>query len=559
MKDNRNLTIAISQCAFTLALAACACLGMMNISQDLESKALAVIDKQGTIEASEPSTPENAMDALQPKDEKEDDDQEQHSGKAEENLKDGVYYGTGKGYGGNIRVKLTVEGGKIKALDIVDSSSETPSFFQRAASVAQKIVSAGTADVDGVSGATLSSNGIKAAAADAIRQAGGKGSVKLKPAAKTSSPKGKTKKKAYKKPSGGWKDGTYTGSARGYGGQVSVKVTIKGGKIKSVQATGKSETASYWKRAQAVRGRIVKAQNPRVDAVSGATYSSNGIINAVINALNKAVKSGGAKEQTISTSKESYEIEIGSTASLKAKAKTKLSYKSTNSGVAAVDGSGNVTAVSAGTAKIKITAKKSSKYKKAERTVTVTVVKKKQTISFSGYSSGQAVEFKESDAGKTISLGAASSAGTQLTYSSDNPGAATVSADGTITIAGAGNARITVTAPETDEYKSASASITVKVKKEDEEPQVISGVFSGSGDGYGGLVYADVTIEDGKITNIAVKGPNETDKYWFKAKKITSKMISGQTWDVDAVSGCTLSSNGIRNAVKQALEQAGLI
>ena len=116
-----------------------------------------------------------------------------------------------------------------------------------------------------------------------------------------------------------------------------------------------------------------------------------------------------------------------------------------------------------------------------------------------------------------------------------------------------------MTAPETEEYKSATASITVKVKKEDEEPQVISGVFSGSGDGYGGLVYADVTIENGKITNIAVKGPNETDKYWFKAKKITSKMVSGQTWDVDAVSGCTLSSNGIRNAVKQALEQAGLI
>ena len=42
------------------------------------------------------------------------------------------------------------------------------------------------------------------------------------------------------------------------------------------------------------------------------------------------------------------------------------------------------------------------------------------------------------------------------------------------------------------------------------------------------------------------------------AKKIIPRMIKSQTWDVDAISGATLSSNGIKDAVKQALEEAGL-
>ncbi|MCD7821207.1 MAG: FMN-binding protein, partial [Clostridiales bacterium] len=86
-----------------------------------------------------------------------------------------------------------------------------------------------------------------------------------------------------------WADGIYTGSARGFGGIIKVQVTIKSGKITSIQVLSHSgETASYFNKAKAIISRILKAQSPNVDTVSGATYSSTGIREAVKAALKKA-------------------------------------------------------------------------------------------------------------------------------------------------------------------------------------------------------------------------------------------------------------------------------
>lgn len=88
-----------------------------------------------------------------------------------------------------------------------------------------------------------------------------------------------------------YKDGTYEGSAEGYGGTVVMKVSIKDGKIADVQNVSASgEDASYWSMAKELIPQIKEAQDPNVDAVSGATYTSNGIKNAVKLALQKAVK-----------------------------------------------------------------------------------------------------------------------------------------------------------------------------------------------------------------------------------------------------------------------------
>ena len=91
---------------------------------------------------------------------------------------------------------------------------------------------------------------------------------------------------------GSWQDGTWTGTAQGYGGDVTVSVTIANKKITAIEVVSASgETPSFFSRAKAIIPKIIEAQNPDVDVVSGATYSSNGIINAVKNALTKA--SGG--------------------------------------------------------------------------------------------------------------------------------------------------------------------------------------------------------------------------------------------------------------------------
>lgn len=88
-----------------------------------------------------------------------------------------------------------------------------------------------------------------------------------------------------------YKDGEYTGTAEGFGGDVTMKVTIKGGVIEAIDVVSASgEDAAYWDMAQAMIPNIIAAQDPNVDTVSGATFSSTGIKNAVISALQQAVK-----------------------------------------------------------------------------------------------------------------------------------------------------------------------------------------------------------------------------------------------------------------------------
>lgn len=84
-------------------------------------------------------------------------------------------------------------------------------------------------------------------------------------------------------------DGTYNGEAQGYGGTVSVAVTIQDGTITDVAIiSAKQEDAAYFDAAKGVIDEILEAQTTEVDTVSGATFSSNGILHAVADALGKA-------------------------------------------------------------------------------------------------------------------------------------------------------------------------------------------------------------------------------------------------------------------------------
>ena len=86
-----------------------------------------------------------------------------------------------------------------------------------------------------------------------------------------------------------YKDGTYTGSAQGFGGTITVQVTLASDEITDIQVTSASgEDSTYLSQAQSVISSIISAQSTDVDTVSGATFSSTGIINAVIDAIGKA-------------------------------------------------------------------------------------------------------------------------------------------------------------------------------------------------------------------------------------------------------------------------------
>ncbi len=99
-------------------------------------------------------------------------------------------------------------------------------------------------------------------------------------------------------PQGTYIDGVYTGSAKGYRGTTQVEVTVSGGRIDSVTVVSTGDDNEFFSMAErTVIGEILNAQTSDVDAVTGATFSSNGIKNAVANAL-AAAQSGTAQTQT---------------------------------------------------------------------------------------------------------------------------------------------------------------------------------------------------------------------------------------------------------------------
>ena len=211
--------------------------------------------------------------------------------------KDGTYQGSGTGFGGMITVQVTVSGGKITAVDILSASGETGSYFASAQGVVSKVLSSQSPNVDAVSGATYSSNGIIQAVQNALSQAGNSDS-----ATPTPTPTPKPAKKPKKDTSVSYKDGVYEGQAEGFDGIVTVKVTIKNGKIKKISNTN-TDTPEFFNKAwKTIKSNVISRQSTsEIDTVSGATFSSNGILGALSQALSKADQSGttDSKEEDI--------------------------------------------------------------------------------------------------------------------------------------------------------------------------------------------------------------------------------------------------------------------
>ena len=84
-------------------------------------------------------------------------------------------------------------------------------------------------------------------------------------------------------------DGTYEGEGTGFGGPIDVKVAIENGQMKDGEIiSAENEDGTYLETAKGVISKILDAQTPEVDVMSGATFSSTGIKDAVADALQKA-------------------------------------------------------------------------------------------------------------------------------------------------------------------------------------------------------------------------------------------------------------------------------
>ena len=195
---------------------------------------------------------------------------------------DGVYVGSSRGYGGAVRVQVTMENGSITEVEILDASHETKQFLRRAKRLLTTVVDAQSWEVDAVSEATYTSRGILGAVQNALT-----GEVVNNPLPPQPKPAVPLVVEEFTAPST-YLDGIYTAEAIGFEGKITVQVTVAEDKITDITILSAEDEEEYLSRAKQVIPAILEGQSPNVDTVSGATYSSTGILNAVKLALAKA-------------------------------------------------------------------------------------------------------------------------------------------------------------------------------------------------------------------------------------------------------------------------------
>lgn len=307
LKKLKSLAPALS----AVVVAACIGVSLHGYSTPVYAVDIPETTKNQTDE--DASEQENADTAEKEKkeDKKKDEDKKEEqksTAKGSFDVSDGTYYGTGTGFAGKIKVAVTVKDKQITAIEIVENEADDDTFFSRAKGVIDKIISGQTLEVDVVSGATYSSNGIISAVKNALTGAADSGtpaSTSAGASGGSSSPAGGSSSVSTVQDASAYADGTYYGTGTGFSGALTVEVVISGGKISSIQIIDTSDGDSYIQSASGLISNIIATQSTNVDTVSGATYSSVGIIEAVRNALSQAAISSDGNSNSQNTNSSS--------------------------------------------------------------------------------------------------------------------------------------------------------------------------------------------------------------------------------------------------------------
>ena len=226
------------------------------------------------------------------KEKKQETEETEQAKKGNFDLADGFYKGSGTGFAGTVSVSVEIKDKSIIAINIL-STQDDEAFFNRAKGVIDKIIAGQTLDVDVVSGATYSSNGIISAVKNALT---GEQDTSTPATTVSSSSQSSPSIETVDDSNQTWRDGSYYGSGTGFNGEVQVEVVIADGKISNISVVSHNDDSSFMSQAQGLIPNIISSQSTNVDAVSGATYSSRGIIDAVRAALKQAVVNGSSND-----------------------------------------------------------------------------------------------------------------------------------------------------------------------------------------------------------------------------------------------------------------------
>ena len=314
-------------------------------------------------------------------------------------------------------------------------------------------------------------------------------------------------------------DGIYKGTGTGYAGEVTVAVTIKDKQITAIDILSSSDDAAFFNRAKAVIDRIIAGQTLDVDVVSGATFSSNGIISAVKNALTGEKDSGETGE-----SQSGNAAVQGSTLSL-ADVQDAAAYKN---GTYYGTGTGF-----GGTLKVKVVISRG-------KITSIEVVENHDDSSYLNRAEALIGNIISSQSTNVDVISGA-------TYSSN--GIKSAVRDALRQAAVSGNLQ-SVNA-KTEDTSKTEDNTTVKGNFPYKE-----GIYYGTAEGYNGEIEVAVVLQDKSIKAVLVTKNYDDEKFFNRAMDVVKNIMKKQSTDVDVVSGATYSSNGLINAVKNALKEA---
>lgn len=411
-------------------------------------------------------------------------------------LADGVYEGKGTGFAGEVTVAVEIKSGSIVSIEVL-SNSDDAAFFERARGVIDTIIQSQQLDVDTVSGATFSSKGIIHAVKNAITGESASATA--------------TSTTTIGKGSFAVADGVYEGTGVGFRGNVVVSVEVKDGSIVSVNIISASDDAAFFDRAKGVIDTILSSQSLEVDTVSGATYSSKGIINAIKNALT------GVEDTSSTGSVPQPQGELPKQKDIKEPGAYKNgTYYGTGTGFG-------------GSLKVKVVIKKGK------------------------ISSIKVVSHSDGDSYINMASGMIKKMISKQTTNVDTVSGATYSSGGIIEAV-------------RDALSQAGTNEKDKKKKEETKTNTdtgvtgtvpyVEGIYYGTAEGYADKITVAVVIQDNTIKSILVTESSDDEAFFARARDVVKNVVNQQNTQVDTVSGATYSSKGILDAINKALETA---
>ena len=277
--------------------------------------------------------------------------------------------------------------------------------------------------------------------------------------------------------------------------------------------------------------QIIKKQSTKVDTVSGATYSSKGIISAVKNALTGEKDSGttgSSQEGTSASQSQSTPEAVGSVQ--EPSAYKDGTYYGTGTGFA-------------GNLKVEV------------------------VISGGKISSIQIVETNDGSEYIQKASGVINQIlGAQSTNGIDTVSGATFSSNGIIKAVrnALSQAAATETAAAENGGNTGSDGTNTENKENtDNNTTAVTGtlpynegVYYGTAEGYNGDITVAIVIQEKTLKAVLIIGEEDDDAFFGRALDVVTQMMKKQSTEVDTVSGATYSSNGLIQAVKNALEEA---